>query len=220
MNDPSTDRAPRRTGDGLFTLSNRYVAEHELARGGMGTVYAGRDTVLARPVAIKVLLPEPGAEPRNEFLREARAVAALKHPHIVDVYDAGIEGETPYIVMEYVPGETLRELIERDAPLEPVKAAMLTAEIADALHYAHRRGVVHCDIKPGNILLPADDLPKIVDFGIAHSAGATATLTGTVLGTAAYIAPEQVQGQRPDGRTDVYSLAIRDADTAAAVYRA
>lgn len=207
MNDPSTRHVSGHAREGLFTLNGRYVAEHELARGGMGTVYGGRDSVLERPVAIKVLLPEPGAEPRNEFLREARAVAALKHPHIVDVYDAGVEGEKPYIVMEYVPGETLRELIARDAPVEPVRAAALAAEIASALDYAHRRGVVHCDIKPGNILLPAEDLPKIVDFGIAHSAGATGTFTDTVLGTAAYISPEQVQGERPDGRADVYSLA-------------
>lgn len=208
MTDPPSGRTPRelRTGEPLL-FGGRYVAEEELARGGMGIVYAGRDRVLERPIAIKVLDPEPGAAPQRAFLREARAAAALKHPNIVDVYDAGVEGDTPYIVMEYVPGESLREVIAREAPVEPLRAATLAARIADALDYAHRRGVVHCDIKPGNILLPAEDVPKIVDFGIARTAGTTATLTEQVVGTAAYIAPEQVQGERPDGRADVYSLA-------------
>ncbi len=206
MTEQPTGPTPReQTAPGLFTLGGRYVAEREIAQGGMGVVYAGRDTLLQRPVAIKVLRLEPGRESRDEFLREARAAAALRHPHIVDVYDAGVERDLPYIVMEYVPGETLRELLTREGPLEPLRAAALAAEVAEALDYAHRRGVVHCDVKPGNILLSPEQGPKIVDFGIAR-AGAS-TDDGSIAGTAAYIAPEVVEGGTVDGRADVYSLA-------------
>lgn len=208
MSDPPTRRMSREPRPpGLFTLGGRYVADRQIAGGGMGTVYEGHDAVLDRPVAIKVLHVEPGAGPANTFLREARAVAALKHPNIVDVYDAGIEGDTPYIVMEYVPGRTLRNVIDAEAPLNPDQAADIAATLATALEYAHQRGIIHCDIKPGNILLPAERTPKIVDFGIAHAGSATGTLDGTIAGTAAYIAPEQLDGLPPDGRVDVYSLA-------------
>lgn len=206
MTDQQTGRIPHeRSSPGLFTLGGRYVAEREIAQGGMGVVYAGRDALLQRPVAIKVLRLEPGRESRDEFLREARAAAALRHAHIVDVYDAGVERDLPYIVMEYVPGETLRDLLTREGPLEPVQAALLAAQIAEALDYAHRRGVVHCDVKPGNILLSPEHGPKLVDFGIAR-AGAS-TDDGSIAGTAAYIAPEVVAGGAVDGRADVYSLA-------------
>jgi predicted Ser/Thr protein kinase len=210
MNERATDEAPEEpppSAAGPRTLGGRYVIEQALASGGMATVYVGRDTVLDRTVAIKVLRPEPGEEVQEDFLREARAVALLKHPNIVDVYDAGMDGDVPYIVMEYVPGETLRDLLLREGPLPPVRAATLAATLAEALEYAHRRGVVHCDIKPGNVLLPAEDLPKIVDFGIAQI---THTETGpreAVAGTAGYIAPEQLAGETPDGRADEYSLA-------------
>lgn len=197
--------SPERSDPGLFTLGGRYVAEREIAQGGMGVVYAGRDALLQRTVAIKVLRLEPGRESRDEFLREARAAAALRHVHIVDVYDAGVERDLPYIVMEYVPGETLRDLLTREGPLDPLRAALLAAEIAEALDYAHRRGVVHCDVKPGNILLSPEHGPKLVDFGIAR-AGAS-TDDGSIAGTAAYIAPEVVAGDAVDGRADVYSLA-------------
>ncbi len=208
MNDGVTRRVPRSPDDSaLVVLGGRYAAERELARGGMATVYLGRDTLLDRPVAIKVLDPGPEQEPRDAFLREARAVAALKHPHIVGVYDAGIEGDLRYIVMEYVPGETLRDLVAREAPLDPVRAARLAATLAEALEGAHQRGVVHCDIKPGNVLLPSETTPKVVDFGIAHASDMTTTLGDTVTGTAGYISPEQVEGHTPDGRADVYSLA-------------
>ena len=208
MNDSVTRRMPRDPDDeGHSTLGGRYIAEHELASGGMATVYVGRDTVLDRPVAIKVLRPEPGRGPRDAFLREARTIASLRHAHIVDVYDAAVEGDVPYIVMEYVPGESLRDLIARDAPLEPARAALLIAAVAEALEYAHRRGVVHCDVKPANILLPAEDLPKIVDFGIAHVGNPTAAFRDEIVGTADYISPEQVEGVAPDGRADVYALA-------------
>lgn len=202
---PSQPILPARGNTQPITVfGGRYAVERELARGGMGTVYAARDTLLDRRVALKVLRPESGRAVQDEFLREARAVAALKHPGIADVYDAGIEGDVPYIVMEYVPGETLRALLAREGPLHPSRAAALAAEVAAALEFAHRRGVIHCDIKPGNILLPAAHTPRIVDFGIARherdpDPGATA-------GTAGYVAPEQAAGNPVDGRADVYSL--------------
>lgn len=206
MTEQPTGRTPReQTASGLFTLGGRYVAEREIAQGGMGVVYAGRDTLLERPVAIKVLRLEPGRDSRDEFLREARAAAALRHAHIVDVYDAGVERDLPYIVMEYVPGETLRDLITREGPLEPLRAAALAAQIAEALDYAHRHGVVHCDVKPGNILLSPEQGPKIVDFGIARAG--TGTDDGSIAGTAPYIAPEVIERGVVDGRADVYSLA-------------
>ncbi|MER3421454.1 MAG: hypothetical protein C4290_13435, partial [Chloroflexota bacterium] len=174
MTEQPTGHTPReQKTSGLFTLGGRYVAEREIAQGGMGVVYAGRDTLLERPVAIKVLRLEPGREPRDEFLREARAAAALRHPHIVDVYDAGVERDRPYIVMEYVAGETLRDRLTREGPLAPLEATVLAAEIAEALDYAHRHGVVHCDVKPGNILLSPEQGPKIVDFGIARAGAGT-----------------------------------------------
>ena len=206
MTEQPTGHTPReQTTSGLFTLGGRYVAEREIAQGGMGVVYAGRDTLLERPVAIKVLRLEPGRESQDEFLREARAAAALRHPHIVDVYDAGVERDRPYIVMEYVSGETLRDRLTREGPLAPLEAAALAAEIAEALDYAHRRGVVHCDVKPGNILLSPEQGPKLVDFGIARAG--TGTDDGSIAGTAAYIAPEVIEGSAVDGRTDIYSLA-------------
>lgn len=206
MIDRDTSGGQEMQPGGRLVFGGRYYADRELARGGMSTVYAGRDAVLDRPVAIKVLRPEPGRDVQDDFLQEARAAAALKHPHIVDVYDAGIEGDTPFIVMEYVPGETLRELVAREAPLAPDRAAAIVAAVAEALDYAHRRGTLHCDIKPGNILLPAEDSPKLVDFGVARHLMAGESEAGEIAGTAGYVSPEQAGGQVVDARSDVYGL--------------
>ena len=186
-----------------FTVGGRYVAERVVAVGGGGSVYAGRDAVLDRPVAVKIL--RSGTGPNDQFLREARAAAALKHPNIVDVYDAGIENGYPYIVMEFVAGDSLKDVIGRDGRVEPARAANIAATVADALSFAHQQALVHCDIKPANILLTQDGRPKLVDFGIAQR-----PMTGIetdIVGTAEYIAPEQVEGGALDGRVDVYSLA-------------
>lgn len=228
MNDePSTRRTRYRAEAAEGTmLGGRYAIQRAIARGGMATVYLAHDTLLNRPVAVKLLTGDTDAGERDAFLREARAAAQLSHPNIVDVYDAGVEEASRYIVMEYVPGGTLRDVIAREAPLDPRRAVELTIRLADALDYGHRRGIVHCDVKPGNVLLGDDGEPKIVDFGIAQRLGALGGDTprsplgieparatshpgtgGMIAGTVGYVAPEQLEGRVPDGRTDVYGLA-------------
>jgi predicted Ser/Thr protein kinase len=212
MNDQSSGWRARfgtETAEGTL-LGGRYAIERVIARGGMATVYLAQDTLLNRPVALKLLTGDTDAGERDAFLSEARAVAQLSHPNIVEVYDAGVEGASRYIVMQYVPGDTLRDVIAREAPLDPRRAVELAIRLADALDYGHRRGIIHCDVKPGNVLLGDHGEPKIVDFGIAHNVAATTReLAGTVAGTVGYIAPEQLDpgSPEPDGRTDVYSLA-------------
>lgn len=196
-----------RIGPGI-SLAGRYEVGEAVGYGGMATVYRGRDTLLDRDVAVKVLnarLREDGAD-RDAFLREARAAAALVHPNVVAIYDAGVFAGWPYIVMEYVPGGTLKDLLDREGRLPPQRAVAIAAAMAEALDYGHRRGIVHADVKPGNILLDATGQPKLVDFGIAQTAAATVALTQAITGTAAYIAPEQLEGQPLDGRADIYAL--------------
>lgn len=205
--DPAPPGDSAATDTGGFSLGGRYVAERLLARGGMASVYLGRDGLLDRPVAIKVFAGDADPRDRDAFLREARAVAQLSHPNIVDVYDTGVEGAMRYIVMQYVPGESLREALSRQSPMEPRWATALAIRLAEALHYAHQRGIVHCDMKPGNVLLGDHGQPKIVDFGIARGAASGGDLREMIAGTAGYIAPEQLSGAKIDGRTDIYSLA-------------
>ncbi len=230
-------------------LAGRYRLVRLLAKGGMAEVWEGRDEVLNRPVAVKMLLAHLAADPylQERFRREAVTAARLVHPGIVAIFDAGVEvvGEpgggpeamlsvgwprddrprpesvapdqpsTAFIVMELVPGETLRDLIARAAPLSPQLATAIAAQVADALAYAHAQGLVHRDIKPANVLL-RDEGPdvvrvKVADFGIAKAAataGGDLTASGTVLGTPKYLSPEQVQGKEPDPRADLYSLGV------------
>lgn len=209
MNEQPSARAPRTVPRDVAgsVIAGRYKIQRIIARGGMATVYLAEDNLLSRPVAIKVLSGDVDQGDQDAFLQEARAVAKLSHPNIVDVYDAGVEGTVRYIVMQYVPGDTLKDIIQREAPLDPRRAAELTVRLADALNYGHTRGIVHCDMKPGNVLLGDHGEPKIVDFGIAQSLTQTVNLSETVAGTVGYISPEQVEGRSIDGRTDVYSLA-------------
>ena len=192
-------------------FSNRYEIQREIAQGGMAEVYLAHDQLLNRPVALKALFPQYAREPSfvERFRREAQAAANLNHPNIVAIYDWGQEDGTYFIVMEYVEGRSLRDLIRSEAPLDPSQAAEIAAEIASAFGFAHRNGVVHRDVKPGNVLLTRSGTVKVTDFGIARvGASDGLTQTGSVMGTATYFSPEQAQGLPVDGRSDVYALGV------------
>jgi serine/threonine protein kinase len=198
----------------VIKFADRFVLEHELGSGGMARVYLGRDEVLDRPVAVKVLDPvHGGTDIGDRFEREGRTAARLAHPNIVQVYDAGeaeFNGrETSYIVMEYVPGGDLKELIDERGRLQDPELARLGDEVCAGLAHAHERGVIHRDIKPHNILLDENGHAKVTDFGIARALDTThATRTGSFLGTALYSSPEQLQGQKVTPKSDVYSLGV------------
>src|SRR5882672_11087823 len=192
-------------------FSERYRIEREIARGGMAEVYLARDESLNRQVALKALFPEFAREPSfvERFRREAQAAANLNHPNIVGIYDWGQEDGTYFIVMEYVEGRSLCDLIRSEGLIDPGRAADITAEIASALAFAHRSGVVHRDVKPGNVLITPQGSVKVTDFGIARAGTSeNLTQTGSVMGTATYFSPEQAQGLAVDGRSDVYSLGV------------
>ena len=190
-------------------LAGRYVVERPLGRGGMAEVYEGFDPVLSRTVAIKVLAPQHAHDRAfvARFRREARAAAALNHPGVVSVYDTGSEGSVHFIVMERVEGRTLADVIADGGPLDTTRAAHIAAAAADALAFAHESGLVHRDVKPGNIMLTREGSVKVMDFGIARAvSGDSITQTAAVFGTASYLSPEQARGERVDHRSDVYSL--------------
>ena len=192
-------------------LGQRYRLEDLVASGGMAQVWRGSDEVLRRQVAVKLLHPHLAADSSfvSRFRQEAVAAARLAHPGIVAIYDTCSEGGTEAIVMELVPGRTLRERLDERTPIDPWQAAGLAAQVAEALDAAHRAGLVHRDIKPANVLLAGDGRVKVADFGIAKAAeGADLTQPGLMVGTAKYVAPEQVEGKAVDARTDIYSLGI------------
>jgi eukaryotic-like serine/threonine-protein kinase len=184
----------------------RYRVERTLGRGGMSVVYLAHDESLQRPVAVKVLAAELEDDDtfRRRFLREARLAGRLSHPNIVQVYDAGeTDDQRPYIVMELVPGRTVADC----GKLDPGEVITLAVQACAGLQHAHDAGLVHRDVKPGNLLLRDDGVLKIADFGIARAAETTQlTQLGTVLGTAAYLAPEQAAGEKVTARADIYSL--------------
>src|SRR6476646_4333202 len=192
-------------------LSGRYKLEAKLGSGGMSTVYLARDTTLDRQVAVKVLHREMSEQEDQlqRFRQEARAVAKLSHPNVVAVIDAGEDGGHPYIVFEYVEGETLKQRIARLGSLDTQEALAYAIEIARGLSIAHGRNMVHRDIKPQNVLIDDEGRAKLTDFGISRQleqAGMTAT--GRVLGTTDYVAPEQAMGHGADPRSDIYSLGV------------
>ena len=195
-------------------LNDRYEMQQRIGRGGMADVYLARDILLDRLVAIKVLFPEYATDPAfvERFRREAQSAANLNHPNIVSVYDWGRSNNTYFMAMEYVPGRTLAEALHDVGQITAMKAAEVGIEVAAALSFAHRGNVVHRDIKPGNILIGSNGQLKVADFGIARALGSAAdsnlTQVGAVMGTAAYLSPEQAQGGQPDPRSDLYSLGI------------
>ncbi len=192
-------------------FNNRYRLKEKIGSGGMSDVYLADDLLLNREVAAKVLHPELARDPSyiQRFRYEAQAAANLNHPNIVNIYDWGNEGDIYYIIMEYVEGRDLAEILRQAGRLQPERAAEIAAEIAAALQFAHRRNLVHRDIKPHNIIITPTGQVKVMDFGIARaSTGAGMTQTGMVMGTAQYISPEQAQGLSLDGRSDIYSLGI------------
>jgi serine/threonine-protein kinase len=198
-------------------LGGRYRLDAQIGRGGMSTVYRAFDVVLERPVAIKLMHRETAADADQleRFRREARSVAQLNHPQIVTVIDAGEDSSpdggagSPYIVLEYVDGETLKDVIRREGPLEITQAIAYAIEIARALGAAHERHIVHRDVKPQNVLVGAEGGAKITDFGIARTLTEEGlTMDGRVLGTTDYVSPEQALGQPVTGQSDLYSLGI------------
>ena len=203
-------------------LSNRYEIGRLLGRGGMAEVYLARDTRLHRTVALKVLRSDLARDPhfQERFRREAQSAAGLNHPTIVGVYDTGEDHRTeptgeevtiPYIVMEYVEGDTLRSFISAENPMSEQRACAIMGGVLGALQYSHDAGIVHRDIKPGNIMITKNNEVKVMDFGIARAVSeATAAMTQTqaVMGTAQYLSPEQARGQQVDARSDVYSAAV------------
>ena len=197
-------------------LDRRYRVDAPIARGGMSTVYSGTDLRLDRRVAVKVMAPALAHDPAftERFVREARTAARLSHPNAVAVFDQGAEetaaGRVVFLVMELVPGSTLREVLRRRGRLRPDEAISVLEPILAALAAAHRAGLVHRDVKPENVLLSTDGTVKVVDFGLARAVAApsTSTQSGVVLGTVAYVSPEQVARGTSDARTDVYSAGI------------
>jgi serine/threonine-protein kinase len=198
----------------LPIFNDRYEIQSRIGRGGMSDVYVARDRLLERRVAVKVLFPEFATDPSfvERFRREAQAAANLTHPNIVAVHDWGQQAGTYFIVMEYVDGHSLADLLRTQGRINPQRAAAIAADTSAALSFAHRGGVVHRDVKPGNILLTAAGDVKVADFGIARALGTATeqglTQAGSVMGTAAYFSPEQAQGGQPDPRSDLYSLGI------------
>jgi tRNA A-37 threonylcarbamoyl transferase component Bud32 len=194
----------------------RYKILGELGRGAMGVVYRGVDPALDRPVAIKLIaartahVPVAAEELEARFMREARVSARINHPGVVMVHDAGREGESLYLVMELIDGESLAARIHRAGFPSPTEALEIVAQTAEALAAAHAIGVIHRDVKPGNIMITKDGRVKVADFGVAKAIGEETNLTrtGTVVGSPAYMAPEQVRGEELDGRSDLFSLGV------------
>src|SRR5271166_202804 len=193
-------------------FSERYELNHLIARGGMAEVYRARDRLLDRSVSLKVLFPELTVDRSfvERFKREARAAANLSHPNIVPVFDWGEDSGTYFIVMEFIDGRPLSSILKSAGPLSAERTADIASHVAAALGYAHKHGVVHRDVKPGNVLITDDGQVKVTDFGIARAVNTEESLTqtGAVMGTATYFSPEQAEGLGVDSRSDIYSLGV------------
>jgi serine/threonine protein kinase len=207
--------------EGVHLLANRYQIGELIGRGGMADVHVGTDARLGRRIAIKLMKPALATDPafRTRFRQEAQAAARMAHPTIVRVFDAGEETvrdarghevQVPFIVMEHVEGRLLKDMV-REGPLDPAEAVRITQGILTALEYSHRAGVVHRDIKPGNVMVTHTGQVKVMDFGIARAisdSSATVAQTTAILGTAQYFSPEQARGETVDSRSDLYSTGV------------
>ncbi|MGI9184552.1 MAG: Stk1 family PASTA domain-containing Ser/Thr kinase [Solirubrobacteraceae bacterium] len=191
-------------------IDGRYKVLARLGSGGMADVFLAEDQQLGRKVALKLLHGRFAADPDfvERFRREAQAAAGLQHPHVVSVYDRGSWDDTYYIAMEYLPGRTLKQLIREEAPLPPVRAIEITLQILKAARFAHRRGVIHRDLKPHNVIVDDSDQAKVTDFGIARAGASDMTETGSIMGTAQYLSPEQAQGHAVEAGSDLYSIGV------------
>jgi beta-lactam-binding protein with PASTA domain/predicted Ser/Thr protein kinase len=191
-------------------VDGRYQVIAHLGTGGMAEVYCAQDLQLGRKVALKVLHERFAADAEfvERFRREASSAAGLQHQHVVSVYDRGEWEGTSYIAMEYVAGRTLKQLVGEDGPLEPHRAVDLTVQVLRAARFAHRRGVIHRDFKPQNVIVDDEDRAKVTDFGIARAGASDMTQTGSIMGTAQYLSPEQAQGHAVTARSDLYSIGI------------
>ncbi len=191
-------------------VDGRYKVVGRLGTGGMAEVFLAEDQQLGRKLALKLLHARFAEDPGfvERFRREAQAAAGLQHPNVVGVYDRGAWDDTYYIAMEYVPGRTLKQVISEEAPLEPIRAIHLVEEILKAVRFAHRRGVIHRDLKPHNVIVDESDHAKVTDFGIARAGASDMTETGSILGTAQYLSPEQAQGLAVSPSSDLYSVGV------------
>ncbi|MEA2211576.1 MAG: eukaryotic-like serine/threonine-protein kinase [Solirubrobacteraceae bacterium] len=191
-------------------IDGRYKVLRRLGSGGMAEVFLAEDQQLGRQVALKLLHDRFAADPDfvERFRREARAAAGLQHPNVVSVYDRGRWEDTYYIAMEYLPGRSLKELIHQEAPLDPVRAIDITIQILKAARFAHRRGVIHRDLKPHNVIIDESDQAKVTDFGIARAGASDMTETGSIMGTSQYLSPEQAQGHAVESSSDLYSIGV------------
>jgi serine/threonine protein kinase len=208
-------RAPSAAGPGILQpvvgelIAGRYELEELVGSGGMSSVYRAHDKLLERTVALKILHEQFTRDDAyvERFRREARAVAQLAHPNIVTVIDRGEQDGRQFIVFEYVDGMNLKELLDQEGPLNPSEAIELALQVARGLAFAHENGLVHRDVKPQNVLIDADGRAKVTDFGIAHALDVDGmTITGTIMGSSNYIAPEQARGEPVDEQSDIYSL--------------
>ncbi|HWC27453.1 MAG TPA: Stk1 family PASTA domain-containing Ser/Thr kinase, partial [Solirubrobacteraceae bacterium] len=191
-------------------VDERYQVVAHLGTGGMAEVYCATDLQLGRKVALKVLHDRFAADEEfvERFKREASSAAGLQHQHLVAVYDRGEWNDTSYIAMEYVAGRTLKQIVSEDGPLPPAQAVELTVQILRAARFAHRRGVIHRDFKPQNVIVDDEGRAKVTDFGIARAGASDMTQTGSIMGTAQYLSPEQAQGHAVTARSDLYSIGI------------
>ena len=191
-------------------VDDRYKIVSRLGAGGMADVFLAEDEQLGRKVALKLLYQRFAEDPGfvERFRREAQAAAGLQHPNVVSVYDRGSYDGTYYIAMEYLPGRSLKQLIREEAPLDPVRAIDIALQILKAARFAHRRGVIHRDLKPHNVIVDDQDNAKVTDFGIARAGASDMTETGSIMGTAQYLSPEQAQGHAVSGGSDLYSIGV------------